>query len=275
VEVRIATLSENTANFGFLAEWGLSILVETNNLKILVDTGLSMSAVHNAQVLGIDLSTIDKIVLSHGHIDHTGGLREVLKRTGKVEVIAHPDIWAAKYARLKEQEFYAGIPFQREELESLGASFNLTREPVSLGDGIMTTGEVPMSTSYEEIDPNIFVKREGKLYPDPLADDLSLVIDTEQGLIVIPGCAHRGIINTLLHAQKLTGKKLIHAVIGGVHLFRASENQVEQTVTALKEMGIKKLGVSHCTGFYASAHLARQFGDSFFLNNVGTCLTLP
>ena len=275
MEVRLTTLSENTANFGFLAEWGLSILVETDNLKILVDTGLSISAVHNAQVLGIDLSTIDKIVLSHGHIDHTGGLREVLKRTGKVEVIAHPDIWAAKYARLKEQEFYVGIPFQREELESLGASFNLTREPVSLGGGIMTTGEVPMTTSYEEIDPDIYLRQEGILYPDPLADDLSLVIDTEPGLIVILGCAHRGIINTLLHAQKLTGKKLIHAVIGGVHLFRASENQVEQTVTALKEMGIKKLGVSHCTGFYASAHLARQFGDSFFLNNAGTCLTLP
>jgi len=275
MEVRLTTLSENTANFGFLAEWGLSILVETDNLKILVDTGLSISAVHNAQVLGIDLSTIDKIVLSHGHIDHTGGLREVLRRTGKIEVIAHPDIWAAKYARLEEQEFYVGIPFQREELESLGASFNLTREPVSLGDGIMTTGEVPMTTSYEEIDPDIYLRQEGILYPDPLADDLAVVIDTEQGLIVILGCAHRGIINTLLHAQKLTGKKLIHAVIGGVHLFRAAENQVEQTVTALKEMGIKKLGVSHCTGFYASAHLAQQFGDSFFLNNAGTRLTLP
>ena len=275
MKIRIATLNENTAKFGFLAEWGLSILIETNNLKILVDTGFSISVVHNAQVLGIDLSTIDKIVLSHGHVDHTGGLREVLRRTGKVEVIAHPDIWASKYARLDEQEFYVGIPFRREELESLGASFNLTREPVRLGDGMMTTGEIPMSTSYEEIDPNIFVKREGSLYPDPLADDLSLVIDTEQGLIVILGCAHRGVINTLHHAQKLTGQKLIHTVIGGVHLFRASEKQLELTVRALKEMEIKKLGVSHCAGFYASARLAREFGDVFFLNNAGTCLTLP
>ena len=132
-----------------------------------------------------------------------------------------------------------------------------------------------MSTSYEEIDPDIFVKREGSLYPDPLADDLSLVIDTEQGLIVILGCAHRGVINTLHHAQKLTGQKLIHTVIGGVHLFRASEKQLELTVRALKEMEIKKLGVSHCAGFYASARLAREFGDVFFLNNAGTCLTLP
>jgi len=275
MEIRITTLSENTANFGFLAEWGLSILIETTNLKILLDTGLSMSAVYNAQVLGIDLSTIDKIVLSHGHIDHTGGLREVLRRTGKVEIIAHPDIWASKYAWLGEQEFYAGIPFRREELESLGASFNLTREPVRLGDGITTTGEIPMRTSYEEVDPDLFVEREGNLYLDPLADDLALVINTEQGLIVILGCAHHGVINTLRHAQKLTGQKLIHAVIGGTHLFRASENQIEQTVRALKGMGIKKLGVSHCAGFYASVHLAQEFGDVFFLNNAGTCLTLP
>jgi len=132
-----------------------------------------------------------------------------------------------------------------------------------------------MSTSYEEVDPDIFLKREGNLYPDPVADALALVIDTERGLIVILGCAHRGVINTLHHAQKLATKKLIHTVIGGIHLFRASESQLEQTVRDLKGMGIKKLGVSHCAGFYASARLAQEFGDTFFLNNAGTCLTLP
>ena len=99
MEVKITTLSENTANYGFLAEWGLSILVEVEGLKILVDAGLSFSAVHNAQLMGIDLSSIDRIVLSHGHADHTGGLREVLKIKHRVEVIAHPDVWASKYTR--------------------------------------------------------------------------------------------------------------------------------------------------------------------------------
>ncbi len=113
--VRITTLSENTAQLGFLGEWGLSILVETESAKVLLDTGMSISAVHNADLMGIDLSTIDKIVLSHAHGDHTGGLREVLRRVRKgIEVIAHPDIWIPKYVHYGEISRYAGIPYVRE-----------------------------------------------------------------------------------------------------------------------------------------------------------------
>ena len=276
MEIQIITLSENTASYGFIAEWGLSILVDADGTRILVDTGLSFSAVHNAQLLGIDLSTIDWIVLSHGHADHTGGLREVLRRRGEVKVIAHPDMWAAKYARRSpKEERYAGIPFSREELESLGARFNLSREPVRITDRIMTTGEIPMISGYEEVDQNLFVKEGDVLRPDSLADDLALVIDADFGLVVVLGCAHRGIINTLRHAQNLTGKDIVYAAIGGTHLFRAPEVRVEQTSADLKEMGLRRLGVSHCTGFRASARLAQEFGDIFFSNNAGTRLTLP
>jgi len=260
MRIRIITLSENTAD----------------GTRILVDTGLSFSAVHNAQLLGIDLSTIDWIVLSHGHADHTGGLREVLRRRGEVNVIAHPDMWAAKYARRSPQEeAYAGIPFSREELESLGARFNLSREPVRITDGIMTTGEIPMTSGYEEVDQNLFVRDGNILEPDKLADDLALIIDSDFGLVVVLGCAHRGIINTVRHAQNLTGKERVYAAIGGTHLFRASEVRVEQTTADLREMGIQRLGVSHCTGFHASARLAQELGDVFFLNNAGTRFTLP
>jgi 7,8-dihydropterin-6-yl-methyl-4-(beta-D-ribofuranosyl)aminobenzene 5'-phosphate synthase len=276
VEIRITTLSENTANYGFLAEWGLSILVEVGAARILVDTGLSFSATHNAQLLGVDLSAIDHIVLSHGHADHTGGLREVLRRMGEADVIAHPDIWASKYARRRpEDERYVGIPFSREDMESLGAHFNLGREPVHIADRAMTTGEIPMVSGYEEIDNNLFVKEGGMLLPDKLADDLTLVIDADFGLVVILGCAHRGIVNTLRHAQGLTGKELVYAAIGGTHLFRAPDEQLRRTIVELRGMGLQRLGVSHCTGFRASALLAQEFGDAFFLNNAGTRLTLP
>jgi len=276
MQIRITTLSENTANYGFLAEWGLSILVEVDGARTLMDTGLSFSVVHNAQLMGVDLSAIDRIVLSHGHADHTGGLRDVLKVKGEVEVIAHPDIFTAKYVqRNQEGVKYCGIPFSREELESRGARFNLTREPIRISENVMTTGEIPMVSGYEGVENNLFVKEGAALHQDPLADDIALVVDTEFGLVVILGCAHRGIVNTLRHAQNLTGKELVYAAIGGTHLFRASGEQIEKTIADLKEMGIQKLGVSHCTGFRASARLAQEFENVFFLNNAGTRLTLP
>jgi 7,8-dihydropterin-6-yl-methyl-4-(beta-D-ribofuranosyl)aminobenzene 5'-phosphate synthase len=275
-EIRITTLSENTANRGFIAEWGLSILVEVDRLKILMDTGLSFSAVHNAQLMGIDLSTIDCIVLSHGHADHTGGLRDVLKLTGEVEVIAHPDIWTAKHVQRKgEAVQYNGMPFLREELESRGARFKLAKEPVHITENILTTGEIPMVSGYEEIEDNLFVKKSGVLCPDPLADDLALIINADFGLVVILGCAHRGMINTVRHAQNLTGKELVYAVIGGTHLSRASRERIDKTIKDLAKVGIQRLGVSHCTGFHASARLAQEFEDIFFLNNAGTRFTLP
>jgi len=276
LEIRITTLSENTANYGFLAEWGLSILVEVDEMSILMDTGLSFSASHNAQLLGIDLSTIDRIALSHGHADHTGGLRDVLKITGEVEIIAHPDIWAAKYAQRDQEELqYIGIPFSREELESRGARFHLSAEPVYITNRIITSGEIPMLSGYEEIENNLLVKEGDTLRQDPLSDDLTVIINADFGLVVVLGCAHRGIVNTLRHAQNLTGKEAVYAAIGGTHLFRASKERIMKTIIDLKKMGIQKMGVSHCTGFYASAQLSREFEDIFFLNNAGNRFILP
>ena len=278
MKLRITTLSENTANMGeFLAEWGLSILIETDEVNILLDTGTTISVCHNADTLGVDLSKIDKIVLSHGHHDHTGGLRQVLGRMKKeIEIIAHPDIWATKYSRRKgKADRYIGIPFQREELESLGARFKLTAKPVKITDNIMTTGEVPMITDYEEIDSHLWVREANAWEPDKLADDLAIIMNTDLGLVVVLGCAHRGIINTLYHAQQLTGRKEIHTVLGGSHLISASEERIWLAITALKELEVQKLGLCHCTSLPAAALLAQEFGDRFFFNNTGTILELP
>ena len=277
MQIKLTTLSENTAGrIGLLAEWGISILVKMDNYKVLLDTGLGISAAHNAAIMGIDLAEVDKIVISHGHRDHTGGLRHVLEVMRKeIEIIAHPDIWAPKYSRtFSSQEQYAGIPFAREALESLGASFTLTREPVWITNNIVTTGEIPMHTEYEAIDSALYVKEDGVLCPDPLRDDLALIIKTEVGLIVILGCAHRGMINTLHHAQKLTGEERIHMVIGGTHLIGASREQIDLSVAELKQLGVQRLGVSHCTGLPAASILSAEFGESFFFNNAGRSITI-
>jgi 7,8-dihydropterin-6-yl-methyl-4-(beta-D-ribofuranosyl)aminobenzene 5'-phosphate synthase len=277
MEIKITTLAENSAELGYLAEWGLSMFIEADGVNILFDTGMGIAAVHNAQLYGIDLAKVDKIVLSHGHRDHTGGLREVLMRMKKeVEVIAHPDIWAAKYTRFRKREnTYSGVPFQRELLESLGARFNLSAAPVRITSRFFTTGEIPMLSPYEEIDSGLFDKKTGEMLPDELKDDLALVIDAGYGLVIILGCAHRGIINTLKQAQKVTGKELIYAAIGGTHLLNATRERWQKTAADLKEMGVQHLGVSHCTGFEAAAFLAQEFGDRFFMNNSGSKWTLP
>jgi len=313
MKIRLTTLSDNTVKMfpGLLAEWAWSILVETDEVKILFDTGGDIVVCHNANTLGIDLSKVDKIVLSHSHYDHTGGLREVLfKMKKEVEVIAHPAVWnetfhshdhtgglrdlegrmnneaeVAAYSDIAKKSIYqnkagqdygyAGIPFRRSEIENLGARFNLSAEPVKITENIMTTGEVPLVTDYEKVDEKLYIKEGDSWKPDTVPDDLSLVINTESGLVVVLGCCHRGVINTLYHAQKITGVKKINTVVGGSHLYAASDDQLWKTIAALKEMDIQKLGLCHCTGLPVLKLLSQEFGDRFFFNSAGVILDLP
>jgi 7,8-dihydropterin-6-yl-methyl-4-(beta-D-ribofuranosyl)aminobenzene 5'-phosphate synthase len=276
--VRITTLSENTAGqTDLLAEWGLSILVEADDQRFLLDSGESISLAQNAESLGIDLKTIDKAVLSHGHFDHTGGLRSLLQKVQHpLEIVAHPDVWAAKYSRRKDRpERYVGLPFQRQELESLGARFNLSRDPVQLSAHVQTTGEIPMNTDFESIDSGLVVRGEKGWEPDPLKDDLALIVQSAAGLIVVLGCAHRGAINTLERVRALCPGQKIYLVMGGAHLKDVSDEQIWMTVSALNEMGVMKLAVSHCTGPRAVQILSQTYGDNFLFNNTGSVIEAP
>jgi len=283
MSVRVTTLCENTAGVSqALAEFGWSVLVETDEVNILFDTGPSISVCHNADILGIDLSKVDKIVLSHSHHDHTGGLRQVLCKMGKeVDIIAHPHVWAIRYNRRDQKDKFMGIPFARQELENFGAIFNLTTKPVRITDNIMTTGEIPMVTDFEDIALPLFggtarfIQEDTGLRPDGILDDQALIINTEPGLVIVLGCSHRGIINTLYHAQQITGVKVIHTVMGGAHLFGASEERIWRTIAALKDLNVQKLGLCHCTGPLAVTLMAHEFGDKFFFNNAGTSIDLP
>ena len=275
--VTITVLSENTAGSGdHLAEWGLCLLVETDATSVLYDCGASITAVHNADALGIDLSGIERIVLSHGHFDHTGGLRAVLARMRRgVEVIAHPDIWEAKYSRRPGRpERYIGIPHVPEVLESAGAEFHLSREPVALSDDVSTTGEVPLVTDFETVDDTLFVKTGSDYQADSVPDDLALAIKTELGLVVVCGCAHRGLINTVYRAQEVSGMDQVHAVIGGAHLMHSDAVRISRTLRALQEMDVKQIALGHCTGFRATAAAAQEFDDRFVPLATGTRLNL-
>jgi 7,8-dihydropterin-6-yl-methyl-4-(beta-D-ribofuranosyl)aminobenzene 5'-phosphate synthase len=275
--VTITVLSENTAGMGdYLAEWGLCLLVETDATSVLYDCGASITAVHNADTLGVDLSGVERIVLSHGHFDHTGGLRSVLARMHHgIEVIAHPDVWGAKYVRRPGYpERYIGIPHVPEVLESAGAEFHLTREPVALSDDVSTTGEVPQVTDFEQVDDTLFVKTGSDLEADSVTDDLALAIKTELGLVVVCGCAHRGLINTIYRAQEVSGMEQVHAVVGGAHLMHSDTARISRTLQSLQELDVKQIALGHCTGFWATAAAAQEFRDRFVPLATGVRLSL-
>jgi len=274
--MKITTLSENSAIGRCIGEWGLSILVETDGYKVLFDTARSFTAVLNAQTLGVDLTDIDKLVLSHGHYDHTGGLKDVLIQSGAIEIIAHPDVWAPKYKCLPNQDpQYIGVPYPQAELEALGATFTFSKQPVAISEGIMTTGEIPQVTDFETINTMLCVQDGDSYRKDDLLDDQALIVKTDDGLVIILGCAHRGVINTLLHAQKITGVNRINAIIGGLHLMSASDEHISRVIDELRRFDIKMIAASHCTGFAACCRLHQSFSDKFVLNNAGTTFTLP
>ena len=278
--LHIKTITENTvAGLGLLGEWGLSVLIEAGERTYLVDTGTTRAVTNNMDTMHVDPQAVDAVVLSHGHFDHTGGLRAVLGRMNRknVRIVAHPDIWDSKYSRNKKtgDYRYVGRPFRREELEGLGARFELTAEPTWLTEDVAVSGTEPMTSDFERVAENLCVKNGAFFEPDHLADDQSVYLRTDLGLVIVLGCAHRGMVNIIGHARELMETKEVYMVIGGTHLGPVSEKQLTLTIDALREMGVQRLGVSHCTGMKAAAKLNQEFGDQFFYNNAGTTIRFP
>jgi 7,8-dihydropterin-6-yl-methyl-4-(beta-D-ribofuranosyl)aminobenzene 5'-phosphate synthase len=271
--LRITIICENTAiPAELIGEHGFSALIERDNERILFDTGQGVGLVHNAKLLGVDLSGITEVILSHGHYDHTGGLKSLLSETGEVKITAHPHIFQSKYAQHGGRLRYIGIPFSPAAIEGWGGILRLTEDPAEVAPGIITTGVVPRRSSFEQGDKNLLVKTENGLQKDPLLDDLSLIIDTPQGHVVVLGCAHAGLINTLSHVKDLTGKDSFHWVVGGTHLGFHGPERLEEVIQRLQAFSIDNIGVSHCTGLYAGARLAQERREGFRFCNVGTVI---
>lgn len=278
MECRITVLCENTAEgLGFLGEHGFSAFIEIPGQSILFDTGQGFGIVQNSLRLKKDLREVSKVVLSHGHLDHVGGLLAFFGIRGDCPVVAHPDIFNERFWRQagtdgEEKTISIGMPWPEAYLTTRGAQFAWYREFTEIAPKVFVTGEVPRKTLFELGSPNFVVRCDGGWAPDPLLDDFSVVIPTSRGLVVVLGCAHAGVVNILEHAIEKTGEKRIHAVLGGTHLGLSPEPQLDPTLRALKEFDIKMLAVSHCTGQGPVARLASAFGDRFAFGRVGFVL---
>lgn len=250
---------------GFKGSHGESFIITVGERKILLDTGWKPRVfLHNLARLVVDPDAIEMLVLSHGHRDHTGGLAAFLAaRTSStpLPIIAHPEVGETKALKAAGLYLPLGLPKLTRELEAK-VTFELSREPVEIPPGLHTTGEISLAERHEKpgLEPRAYHKANGKWECDPILDDLSLVLKTDKGLVIITGCCHAGLLNTCAKAVRTLGGK-IHAVIGGTHMMRYSREDVEHVGDVLeKDYGFPELYLNHCTGGRAIEQLKKRFG---------------
>jgi 7,8-dihydropterin-6-yl-methyl-4-(beta-D-ribofuranosyl)aminobenzene 5'-phosphate synthase len=268
----VTTLVENSvaqSGNALLGEHGLSFYIETGDRRILFDTGQNLAISNNARVLGIDLEQIDTVVLSHGHYDHSGGLQSILECNKNFSLYGHPDVFSPKVKQTNGNYKYIGIPVEKDDVVNGGVSLKLSRKPVEIAPGVMTSGEIALENDFEDGEPMFFLKTDEQVVPDTLADDQALILETDKGLVILLGCSHRGVINTLTQVARLKGSHKIHAILGGLHLGKASDDKLAKIIDHLRGFDLEMLGVGHCTGPRAFLALANAFKDRVFLNTVG------
>lgn len=258
--IKVTTLSTMLADYEGLGEWGYAALVEVDGRRILFDTGANPDVVlKNAEALKIDLSNVEEVVISHFHDDHTGGLitlRKALmqKNPGALShLYVGEGIFEPRYHEDGKGESENGFPALAKAYLDTGGRIQQLSGPAEIASGVWLTGPVPRPHAETNWNPGLFVKTGGQLVPDTLREDTSLVIETAQGVVIVTGCGHAGIMNIADDAKAITGDARLHAVIGGIHLFGKPDKVLVETAGRLK--GLAYLFAAHCTGIEATVRL--------------------
>jgi 7,8-dihydropterin-6-yl-methyl-4-(beta-D-ribofuranosyl)aminobenzene 5'-phosphate synthase len=217
--------------------------------RILMDTGPPPNiALHNAIAMRARLRELDAIVISHGHYDHIGGLLQILKRSSRfIPVVAHPKVFGPKYA-FKPNLQFIGPGFDQPSVKAAGGVLVLARNPVMITAGVTTSGEIARETDFEKTE-GFWTIEDDRFVEDAMNDEQALLINVkDKGLVVITGCAHSGIINTVRQAQKTSGVADLYGVVGGLHLEKAGDTRIKQSVDELSRIDPKVIYPCHCTG---------------------------
>ena len=261
--VRVTVLLDDRSEAaGLEREHGLSLWVEAGESRVLIDTGESEAFLRNAAALGVDLSTAQAVALSHGHDDHSGGLPAALRAAPGARLCLHPAALLPRFSRRRRGRPQAiGMP-AASRAAALAAADRIvwTDEPAEIAPGVWCTGTVPRDEAREPGDPDFFFDA-GCTMPDPVPDDQSFWIDTPEGLWVILGCAHAGVLATLDHIDGLTGGRPLAKLIGGTHLVVAGADRIALVAAELARRSPDTLAACHCTGRFAHARLKRTLRE--------------
>jgi len=286
--LRITTLAENSCGSSkYLGQWGLSFLLEFmdgkgKSRKVVFDTGMHKQALlDNIKALKVNLSNLDCIVLSHGHLDHTCATVEIVKTAENVKVYAHPHTFLTRFYKDKtgkRRDLSVPKGEDEKEIQDAGGRVILATKPVEIVPGVWTTGQIERVTPFERPLPlskaeKLVVVVDGKEVEDRILDDQALRMQVDGfGPLVITGCAHAGLVNTLLQVKKLGRFERIEGFVGGTHLVGRSEEYVQQTINELKQFKLGLISPCHCTGFKAMAKLWQTFPKAFVWNFSGRTL---
>jgi 7,8-dihydropterin-6-yl-methyl-4-(beta-D-ribofuranosyl)aminobenzene 5'-phosphate synthase len=271
--MKLTCLIDNCASSHFWGEHGLSFLIETGGQRTLFDAGLSGTVLlHNLAVAETAPSSITALALSHGHYDHTGGLDSLMPQCPGLPIYAHPGILRERWARQGEKLRAIGLPMNPDRLREQG-HLQLSQEPQEIAPGVWTTGQIVARPEAEGRAEGHVVRQGDGLVPDPYEDDMALVLRGKEGLVLLCGCCHAGLLNTLYHVQATFGA-LPRTVIGGSHLVTADAQGVRHVAERLQQLDGLALYPNHCTGQAAYVALAVALGNRVSPCPAGSVLTV-
>ena len=273
MSVKVTTLIENSPgeHLALKTEHGISFFIEKDGHNILFDTGQTGTFIENAEQLRVDLSSLESVVLSHGHYDHSGGLRTLTQITTDFKLFMGQGFFDEKYGYKNNSYEYLGNNFDQKFLEEQGIAYQFVDQPLlEIAPGIYVVTQFPRKHQDEVINPRFKVMKNGSMQPDPFDDEVLLAVDTDEGLVVLLGCSHPGMKNMIDATADLI-QRPIYAILGGTHLVESNENSLGMSLDYLQNDALKVIGVSHCTGQVAMDQLAAS-NSHYYHNRTGSSL---